>query len=44
MKFFTSLALSAVLCMPFVGCTEQQQLENEMEDVQDQREDVRDAE
>ncbi len=43
MKRFMSLALSAALCMPFVGCTERQQLEKEIDDVQDQREAVEEA-
>lgn len=44
MKRFMSLALAAVLCMPFVGCSERQQLESEIDDVQDQREEIRETE
>lgn len=40
MKRFMTLALSTALCMPLIGCSERQQLENEMEDVQEQRQEV----
>jgi gas vesicle protein len=44
MKRFMSLAVAAALCLPLAGCTEQQQLEGEIEDVQEQQEELRETE
>ena len=42
-RLFTTFGLAAMLALPLAGCTEEQQLQNEIEDVQQQEENVIDA-